>query len=65
MKKQGFADYCSKIVNYAGHRVLTSEEFNKRMIELINQIPCFSSTELFCSSMYEFDIDSKKEKAMH
>ena len=69
IRKKGKEDYYSSLKKYAGHKLLDAEEANLYIKEKIQSGEPFcagryGASELFCSSMFEFDVVSKKEKAI-
>ena len=69
IKKEGKQAFFSSIDNYAGHGVIDSKEANLFIKKKIEEgvpfcVGRYGASELFCASMFEFDIKSKKEKAM-
>lgn len=68
-KQLGMEAYCKSLSSYGSKRLLTAGELNKYVYDKIVSgnpfmMSRFGATELFCSSIFEFDINSKKKKAM-
>lgn len=69
IKSNGKQLFFESIHHYAGHEMLDCKAANQIIKNKIEErIPfCvgrFGATELFCSSMFEFDVNRKKEKAI-
>lgn len=65
----GFDAYCNTLTRYAGKKVLSTQDVNDVIFDLINNkqpfcVARYGATELFCSSCFEFDIKMKKNKAI-
>lgn len=69
IRKWGKESYFAHLKKYAGKNVCSSEEIS---VYIQKSLQCeekvciarFGASELFCASMFEFDVDSKKKKAI-
>lgn len=68
-RRVGLDNFAKTKKRYAGRNIISADKFGASLIELIEagdplMVARFGSTELQCSSMYEFSIKSKQQKSI-